>query len=241
MAHLANLPDSSGLCRTLLTRAPFPLNQKQAAPPSFDLELLLVHNLDTRTRTAKKIVIEKKGEFWIKKKGKEQREIAREGIRDTGTRKPFNFPLFFSLFFLIENTASHKTITVSTSDNYTNRDSLPANSPKGQCLCSPTTHRTSNCCNFVVSSSRVLRHSSTAVVRGLGFPLPSWILIRSVVQASFLLFMLRFAKFFIRSPCICFKVPREFSLPEVSGRWLVCWHPDKSSIQHPIKVSNSHG
>ncbi|OIT39415.1 hypothetical protein A4A49_22363 [Nicotiana attenuata] len=44
--------------------------------------------------------------------------------------------------------ASHKSITVSTSDNCANGDSLPANSPKGQCLCSPTTHRGSFRCRY---------------------------------------------------------------------------------------------
>ncbi|KAK4343449.1 hypothetical protein RND71_036543 [Anisodus tanguticus] len=44
--------------------------------------------------------------------------------------------------------ASQKDITVSTTSDSTTGDSLPANCPKGQCLCSPTTHRGSFRCRY---------------------------------------------------------------------------------------------
>ncbi|KAM3216146.1 hypothetical protein P3L10_025586 [Capsicum annuum] len=45
--------------------------------------------------------------------------------------------------------ASHKVITVTTSSDNTTGDSLPpVNCPKGQCLCSPTTHPGSFRCRY---------------------------------------------------------------------------------------------
>lgn len=38
---------------------------------------------------------------------------------------------------------------------------------------------------------------------------------------------------------VCVVLLRNFYL--ILGRFLVCWHPGKSSIQYQVKVPNNHG
>ncbi|CAN4094368.1 unnamed protein product [Withania somnifera] len=67
--------------------------------------------------------------------------------------------------------ASHKVITVTTSSDSTTGESLPpTNCPKGQCLCSPTTHRGSFRCRYHRSTGSGETTSSAWFKRSKSMP-----------------------------------------------------------------------